>query len=109
MLILRFDNDRAVFGGLAGLDLMTGELMWQRVDEFYSNFVIEGNLIYVVSKEAKILILNSKSGETIGFAELLPNEVSEIHPVSAIAVNDNMLYVYFIDNNELIAFEKVND
>lgn len=109
MLIVRLDNDRSGFDGLAGLDFITGKVMWQRVDEFYSNFVIDNGLIYVVSKEAKILILDPKNGQTLGFAELLPNEVSIIHPVSAIAVNENMLYVYFIDNKELIAFKKVND
>ncbi len=109
MLIVRFDNDRAVFDGLAGLDLITGELIWQRADEFYSNFVIHNDLLYVVSKEAKILVLDPKSGQTVGYAELLPNNVSTIYPISAIAVNEDMLYVYFRDSWELIAFERVNE
>ncbi len=94
MLIVRLDNDRSGFDGLAGLNLTTGEMVWQRVDEFYSNFVIANEMLYVVSKEAKILILDPKSGQTIGFTELLPSEVSTIHPVSAIAVNNNMLYLH---------------
>ena len=97
-----------MFDGLAGLDLTTGDLIWDRPGEFYSNFVVVDDLLYVISKEAKILILYPKSGQTVGSAELLPNNVDTIHPISAISVNDNMLYVYFPDSKEMISFKKEN-
>jgi outer membrane protein assembly factor BamB len=108
VLIVRFENDRTVFDGLAGLDLTNGNLIWERPGEFYSNFVVVDNLLYVISKEAKILILDPKSGQTVGSAELLPNNVDTIHPISAISVNNNMMYVHFTDSQEVIAFKKEN-
>lgn len=110
MVIVRFKDDRTVFGGLVGLDLTTGQLIWERPGEFFSNFVIIDNLLYVTSKESKILLLDPKSGQTIGLAEFLPdNVVDTLHAVSAITVNESMLYVYFSDSREMIAFEKTND
>lgn len=110
IFIVKFqETDVPTFRGLAGVNLSTGEIIWGRPGEFYSNFVITDNLLYVVSKEAKIVILNPKSGQTIGTAELLPNKVDTTHPISAIAVSKNMLYVYLFDSQELIAFEKLNN
>jgi outer membrane protein assembly factor BamB len=106
MLIVRFENDRTVFGGLVGLDLTTGKLVWEHPGEFYSNFVIADNLLYVISKEAEILLLDPKTGQTVGVAELLPSSVDTFHPISAISVNESMLYVYFTDSQELIAFKR---
>lgn len=106
MVIVRFENDRSVFDGIAGISLSNGELLWQRPDEFYSNFVISEDLLYVISKDVSILVLDPENGKTVGYAELQPNNIWNIHPVSAIAVNENMLYVYFTDSGELIAFEK---
>lgn len=109
IIVIKFESRTSPFSGLAGVNLSTSELMWQRLNEFYSNFVIVDDLLYVVSKEANILVLDPKSGRTVGYAELSPNSVDTRHPISAIAVNEKMLYVYFVDSQELIAFEKVTN
>jgi outer membrane protein assembly factor BamB len=109
MLIIRFNDDKTGFGSLVGLDLKTGTLVWQRRSEFYSNSIIVDNLLYIISKEATILMIDPKNGRTVGFAELLPNSVDTFHPISAIAVNEKMLYVYFFDSQELIAFERIDN
>ncbi len=109
MLIVRVENDRTVFDGIAGLDLETGKFIWQRVGEFFSNFVIADNLLYVISKEANILVIDPQTGKTVGSAQLLPDSVDTFYPVSALAANENMLYVYFYDSQELIAFERIDE
>jgi outer membrane protein assembly factor BamB len=107
ILLVLVDNDKKVFDGLAGLNLETGDLVWSRPDEFFSNFVIVDDLLYVISGKAEILILDPQNGQTVGSAELLPGSVYTAQSTSAIAVNENMLYAYFLDSQELIAFEKV--
>lgn len=105
VLIVRTNNPKfTLFGGLAAVDLETGELIWQRNSEFYSNFIIHDDRIYVVSKEAAILILDPTTGQTVGYAKLVPSNIDINYPIGAIAANDDMLYVYFYDSRELIAF-----
>jgi outer membrane protein assembly factor BamB len=109
MLVVRFKNDRTVFDGLAGLDLATGRLIWQRPAEFLSNFAVANDLLYIVSKEASVFIIDPQTGKTIGEIETLPKTINTFYPISAVAVNDHMLYVYFFDSQELIAFERMAD
>ncbi len=110
MIITKFSEYKrgVVFNSLAGIDLNTGKTLWYRPNEVYSNFIIVDNLLYVISKEARILVINPRTGETVGFAELLPNKVDITRQVSAISANENRLYVHFFDSGELIAFEKLN-
>jgi outer membrane protein assembly factor BamB len=105
ILIVRTNNPKfTLFGGLAAVELKTGKLLWQRNSEFYSNFIIHDNRIYVISKEAAILILDPPTGQTIGYAQLVPSDIDITYPIGAIAAYDDMLYVYFYDSRELIAF-----
>jgi outer membrane protein assembly factor BamB len=105
--IVYFKNDRTVFDGLAGLDRSTGSLIWDRPGEFFSNFIIVDDLLYVISKEADVLVINPENGQTVGQAEFSPDTIDIAHPISAVAADRDMLYVYFGDSQELIAFEKV--
>ncbi len=109
ILIVKFNDYNVAFYDLAGINLKTGEILWRRPNEFYSNFVIANDLLYVISKESKIVILAPQTGETVGFAELLPREVDTTYWISAIAVNESMLYIHFFDSGELIAFERINN
>ncbi len=56
-----------------------------------------------------MLVINPENGQTVGQAEFSPDTVDIAHPISAIAADREMLYVYFGDSQELIAFEKTND
>ncbi len=110
MFIVRFQEQHIpTFRGLAGVELSTGNILWRRSGEFYSNFVIADDLLYVISKEAKILILDPQTGKTVGSAQLLPDNVDTLRPIATVAANENMLYVYFGDSQELIAFEKISE
>lgn len=105
ILIVRTNNPKFTsLGGLAAVDLQTGELIWQRKNEFYSNFIIHDDKIYVISKEAAILTIDPASGQTIGYAKLTPSSIGMQYPIGAIAAYDDMLYVYFSDSRELTAF-----
>jgi outer membrane protein assembly factor BamB len=105
ILIVRTNNPKfTLFGGLAAVDLKTGKLIWQRNSEFYSNFIIHDDMIYVISKEAAILTLDPTTGQTIGYAKLVPSSIDITYPIGAIAAYDDMLYVYFYDSRELTAF-----
>ncbi len=109
LVIIRFEEVNATFRGLMGIDLNTGETIWRRSDEFSSNFVIIDDLLYVISKDARILVLDPDTGRTSGFAQFLPNSViNQKHRDTGIAVNNNMMYAYFEDSQELIAFERMN-
>lgn len=109
LLIVYFENDRTVFDGLAGLNLATGDLIWSRSSEFLSNFVIIDSLLYVISKKADVLAINPENGQTVGQAEFSPNTVDTAHPISGVAGDENMLYIYFGDSQELIAFDRANE
>jgi outer membrane protein assembly factor BamB len=104
IIIVRTNPNFTSIGGLAAVDLKTGELIWQRKNEFYSNFIIYDDKIYVISKEAAILILDPTTGQTIGYAKLTPSSIGMQYPIGAIAAYDDMLYVYFSDSRELTAF-----
>ena len=107
--IVRVEDKWTVFARLVGVNIKTGKLLWQRDVEFYSNSIIFDSQIYVVSKEADILVLDPETGHTLGFADLLPDKVDTVHPTSAVAVNKDMLYVYFADSGELIAFGHITE
>lgn len=100
-------EDNIAFG-LAALDQATGQLIWRRSGEFLSNFVIVDGLIYILSKKSDILVIDPKTGQTVGRAEIWPNTIDETHPFSGIAANEAMLYAYFYDSRELIAFERIS-
>lgn len=109
IIVIRFKDDKTVFGSLVGLDITNGNLIWQRKAEFYSNFILREDLLYVITKDADIELLDPKTGQTVGFADLQPNNVDTFHPISGIAADEDMLYIYFADSQELITFERVRD
>jgi outer membrane protein assembly factor BamB len=107
LVIIQFEERTGIFDGIMAVNLNTGEIIWRRSGEFSSNFIIIDDLLYVISGDAKILTLDPSNGKTLGFLQVLPaNVANQTHRNTGIAGNSDMLYVYFEDSQELIAFGK---
>jgi outer membrane protein assembly factor BamB len=109
LLIVKFEERKHPFQSLAGIDKTTGEIVWHRSNIARSNFVVVDDVLYLVNQAAKIMALDPKNGETLGWVEVLPLPTDLSYTDAAITVYEDSLYVYFRDSLELIAFQKIND
>jgi outer membrane protein assembly factor BamB len=52
-------------GNLTALDLRSGQIMWKRELGSVSNFVVDGNRIYMIDQNDRVLALTTDGGVTL--------------------------------------------
>lgn len=108
ILLVKLGEAGQTIDDVAAIDLKTGRIIWHHSGEAYSNLILEDGLLYVISASVTILVLDPETGEIVGWGELIPYNINPRQPMSAIAVKNDMMYVYLIDSREVVTFEKIN-
>lgn len=97
-----------IFSDIVALDNLNGKQIWKYDKKTVSNLSINSNVIYAVREDAAIVAIDIFTGEEIGYVNMKP-EFTEDKMRSLpflIAVNNDMIFVYYGDSQELIAFSK---
>lgn len=88
------------------LGLYTGEVLW-RASEVVSNPVMLGSTVYVIAVDGNIRAYELTSGRAIGSLEVEPSVILNQYTYAMLASEiDEMIYAYYGDSQELIAFGK---
>lgn len=108
-----FDNififASGIFSDLFALDNLNGTQIWKYNNKIVSNLTLDGNAIYVILEDASIVSIDAFTGEKLGSINIGPqyteNYGSRSLPFLIAATND-MIFVYYGDSREIIAFAK---
>lgn len=99
-------------GDLAALDLRTGQLIWKREIGGIHNILVEGNRIYLVDKDDRVVALNTEGGVVVWKqSELLHRHLTA--PVlynGYLVVADGEGYLHWLNTRDgrFVAQQKIN-
>jgi len=99
-------------GNMTALDLRSGQIMWKRELGSVSDFVVEGNRIYLIDQNDRVLALTTDGGVTLWTqSDLLHRNLTA--PVlynGYIVTGDSEGYVHWIniDSGRFVAQQKVD-
>lgn len=97
-----------IFSDVVAVDNLNGEQIWKYDKKIVSNLAINSNVIYAIREDAVIIAIDILTGEEIGYVNMNP-DFTEDNVRSLpflIATNNNMIFVYYGDSQEIIAFSK---
>jgi len=83
--------------------LDTGEILWQQA-EIVSNPVVLEELVYVMAVDGSIRAYDLHQGEEVGILQIEPPLTPEAGSALAANLADKMIYAYYGDSQEIIAF-----
>lgn len=97
-----------IFSDVIGVDNISGHQVWKYGDKIVSNLTARGGIIYVVRTDAAIVCIDSATGEEVGYIDIEPRvtETSSRSHAYLITASEDMLFVYYGDSQELIAFSR---
>ncbi|KQN44231.1 outer membrane protein assembly factor BamB [Serratia sp. Leaf50] len=99
-------------GNLVAMDLRSGQIMWKREVGSVNNIIVEGDRIYMVDQNDRVMALNTQGGVTIWTqSELLHRNLTA--PVlynGFIVVGDAEGYLHWLNTNDgrFVAQQKVD-
>ena len=99
-------------GNLTALDLRSGQIMWKRELGSVNDFIVEGNRIYMVDQNDRLLALSTEGGVTLWTqSDLLHRNLTA--PVlynGYLVVGDSEGYMHWINNDDgrFVAQQKVD-
>jgi outer membrane protein assembly factor BamB len=98
-----------IFSDVFALDNLTGRQVWKYNNKIVSNMSLDSNTIYAIREDASIVAIDAFSGEEIEQINMKPNYTENQGSRSLpylITTNSDMIFVYFGDSQEIIAFSK---
>ncbi len=97
-----------IFSDVIAIDNTSGRQVWKYRDKIVSDLTAKHGTIYVVRTDAAIVGIDSETGEEAGYIGIEPRvtETSTRSHSYLIAVSEDMLFVYYGDSQELIAFSR---
>ena len=92
---------------LSGLDPRTGKELWHTSEQnIASNFVVIGNTIYAISKDAALVAYDAFTGREVGRIVFSGGSLDIDHAAQYwLIASDSKVSIYFGDSQELIAFD----
>jgi hypothetical protein len=107
-----FQPDRMIFEAgwgtastLAAVNTTSGHILWQTPKDIASNFVVQGNAVYTIDINGVLTSRNAVDGHEVGQMKFSGAPPDVDHATQYwVAASDSMLFVYFGDSQELIAF-----
>lgn len=97
-----------IFSEVVGIDNLTGNQIWKYEGKIVSNLAATTGIVYAVRNDAAVIGIDALTGKEVGYIEIEPH-VTEIDTRSLaylVAATEDMIYVYYGDSQELIAFAK---
>jgi outer membrane protein assembly factor BamB len=97
-----------IFSDLIGIDNISGRQIWKYETEIVSDLTAKSGTVYAIRKDAEIVAIDSSTGKEVGHIGIEPRvtETSTRSNAYLIAVSEDMLFVYYGDSQELIAFSR---
>ncbi|HAS0852557.1 outer membrane protein assembly factor BamB [Enterobacter cloacae complex sp. ECL405] len=99
-------------GNLTALDLRSGQIMWKRELGSVNDFIVEGNRIYMVDQNDRLLALSTEGGVTLWTQSDLLHRLLTSPALynGSLVVGDSEGYMHWIDpdNGRFVAQQKVD-
>lgn len=97
-----------IFSDLICVDNISGHQVWKYGDKIVSDLVAMRGIIYAIKTDATIVGIDSTTGKEVGYIGIEPNvmETSSRSHAYLVAASEDMLFVYYGDSQELIAFSR---
>ncbi|MFK3711009.1 MULTISPECIES: outer membrane protein assembly factor BamB [Leclercia] len=99
-------------GNLTAMDLRSGQVMWKRELGSVNDFVVDGNRIYLVDQNDRLLALSTDGGVTLWTQSDLLHRLLTAPALynGSLVVGDSEGYMHWIDpsNGRFVAQEKVD-
>ncbi|HDT2082371.1 TPA: outer membrane protein assembly factor BamB [Enterobacter roggenkampii] len=99
-------------GNLTALDLRSGQIMWKRELGSVNDFIVEGNRIYMVDQNDRLLALSTEGGVTLWTQSDLQHRLLTAPALynGSLVVGDSEGYMHWIDpdNGRFVAQQKVD-
>jgi outer membrane protein assembly factor BamB len=92
---------------LAAVNTTSGQILWQTLRDIASNFVVQGNAVYSIGINGALTARNAADGHEVGQITFSGTLLDVDHATQYwVSASDSMLFVYFGDSQELIAFAR---
>lgn len=99
-------------GNLTALDLRSGQIMWKRELGSVNDFIVDGNRIYMVDQNDRLLALSTEGGVTLWTQSDLLHRLLTAPALynGSTVVGDSEGYMHWIDpeNGRFVAQQKVD-
>lgn len=98
-----------IFSKIIAINSITGDQIWNYDKKIVSNLSTDMKVVYAIRQDAVIVGINPSTGGEIGFTTIFPNYTEEqgTRAISfKVTATDNMIFVYYGDSQEIIAFSK---
>jgi outer membrane protein assembly factor BamB len=97
-----------IFSDVVCVDNASGYQIWKYQEKIVSDLAAWQGIVYVISTDAAIVGIDASTGKEIGHINVEPRvtETSSRSNAYLITISEGMLFVYYGDSQELIAFSK---
>lgn len=97
-----------IFSDVIAIDNLSGRQIWKYRNKIVSDLAAKSGVIYAIRTDAAIVAIDLATGEEIGYISIEPHvtETSTRSNAYLITVSEDMLFVYYSDSQELIAFSR---
>ncbi len=99
-------------GNLTALDLRSGQIMWKRELGSVNDFIVDGNRIYMVDQNDRLLALSTEGGVTLWTQSDLLHRLLTAPALynGSLVVGDSEGYMHWVDpeNGRFVAQQKVD-
>jgi outer membrane protein assembly factor BamB len=97
-----------IFSDIVAIDNISGKQTWKYQDKVVSDLTIKDGVLYAIKADAAIVGINPETGNEVGSINLEPQftESGSRSLAFLIAVYENLLFTYYGDSQELIAFSR---
>ncbi|MEK6751538.1 MAG: PQQ-binding-like beta-propeller repeat protein, partial [Chloroflexota bacterium] len=98
-----------IFSDVTAIDNDTGNQVWKYSERIISNLTMESGIIYAIREDAAVVAINLFTGEELGYITVTPGFTEESGSrvkSYLVAAANGMVFAYYGDSQELIAFSK---
>lgn len=98
-----------IFSEIIAINSLTGDQIWKYDKKIVSNLSTDMKAVYAIREDAALVEINSLTGEEMGYTIILPSYTEEQGTRNLsyrVTATDNMIFVYYGDSQEIIAFAK---
>lgn len=97
-----------IFSDIVAIDNISGRQIWRYEDKIVSDLAMKDGIVYAIKADATIVAIDSKTGKVVGHINVAPQatETGSRSLAFLIAVYEDLLFAYYGDSQEIIAFSR---
>ncbi len=96
-----------MFGTVVAVREADSAVVWRYEQTVVSNVAVNGPITYFVTQDAQLVVVNTQTGELLGqmqFTPVFPADFDFSNNVIIVAAADDLVAVYFPDQQQLSIF-----